>query len=66
MGMSGDRPLREAIAAAMRRRDLCEARYQGLVRALVSDTSVLWYARDAESQREFEAGFEAGLALKKS
>jgi hypothetical protein len=36
-----------------------------LVRALVADTSVLWFARDAELQREFEAGFDAGVALKR-
>jgi hypothetical protein len=63
--MATDERLREAIAAASRRVEVCDARYQGLVRALVSDASVLWFARDVELQREFEAGFDAGLALKK-
>jgi hypothetical protein len=56
--------LRQAITGAQRRVAVCEARYQGLVRALVSDQSVLWYARDSALHREFEAGFDAGLALK--
>lgn len=62
--MSDDRLLRHAIDTAFRRRERCEARYQGLVRALVSDSSVLWYTTDAELQREFEAGFDEGRALK--
>ena len=60
-----DRLLREAINTAFRRRERCEARYQGLVRALVSQSSVLWYTMDAELQREFEAGFDEGRALKR-
>jgi hypothetical protein len=64
-GRVDEASLRVAIAQALRRREVCEARYQGLVRALVSSTSVLWYAHDAELQREFEAGFDAGLALKR-
>ncbi len=60
-----DRLLRAAINTAFRRRERCEARYQGLVRALVSQTSVLWYTMDAELQREFEAGFDEGRALKR-
>lgn len=59
-----DERLRREIHAAFRRRERCEARYQGLVRALVSQTSVLWYTMDAELQREFEAGFDEGLALR--
>lgn len=63
--MSEDRLLRAAINTAFRRRERCEARYQGLVRALVSKTAVLWYTTDAELQREFEAGFDEGQALKR-
>lgn len=55
--------LRVALAQAWRRRALCDARYHGLVRALVADQSVLWYAHDAALQREFEAGFDLGSAL---
>ena len=61
--MTMDDQLRVAIAQAQRRTAVCDARYHGLVRALVSDQSVLWYAHDAELQREFEAGFDAGRVL---
>ena len=63
--MSADAKLRAEIQAAERRVKVCEARYQGLVRALAAETSVLWYASDSELQREFEAGFDAGGALKR-
>ena len=63
--MQAEGSLRVAIAQAQRRREVCDARYQGLIRALVAETSVLWFSRDAELQREFEAGFDAGLALKR-
>ena len=57
--------LRNEINATFRRRERLDARYQGLVRALLADTSVLWYSTDAELQRDFEAGFNAGMAIKK-
>lgn len=62
--MTGRESLQAEIAAAMRRVELAEARVAGLIRALVADTSVLWYSRDAARQLVFEEAFTAGLTLK--
>lgn len=62
--MAGRDALQAAIAAAMRRVELAEARVAGLIRAQLSATSVLWYSRDAARQLVFEEAFDEGRALK--
>lgn len=60
---AGPAAFAEELRVAQRRVALAEARVAGLIRAQVADTSVLWYARDPERQRAFEAAFAEGRAL---
>lgn len=62
-GMTTTARLQAAIAAAMREVEMAEARVMGLVRASHSATSVLWYSRDAERQRVFDAAFDEGRRM---
>lgn len=61
--MTGHQALQVEIARARRAVELKEARYMGLVRASVAAEPVVWFSRDAELQRQFQAGFTDGRAL---